>query len=67
MPLHLSKCSTRNAKKMYDEYTQYFSSYERKHMPPFVVLNIYITLNNLFRHKVPKNKQLLKSRMSDHH
>ena len=39
MPLHLSKCSTWNAKKIY-EYTQYFSSYERKLMPPFVVLNI---------------------------
>ena len=39
MPLHLSKCSIWNAKKIY-EYTQYFSSYERKLMPPFVVLNI---------------------------
>ena len=37
--LHLAKCSTCNAKKIH-ECTQYFSSYERKHMPPFVVLNI---------------------------
>ena len=24
--------------KIFHEYTQYFSSYDRKHMPPFVIL-----------------------------
>ena len=38
-----------------------------KHMPPFVVLNIPIKMNNLIGHKATNNEQLLKSRMSDHH
>ena len=48
------------------EYTQYFSSYERKHMPPFVVLK-HIKLSNLIRYKATNNKQLFRSRMCDHH
>ena len=43
-----------------------FSSYERKHMPPFVVLK-HKKLSNLIRHKATNNEQLFKSRMSDYH
>ena len=37
--------------------TQYFSSYERKHMPPFVVLK-HIKLSNLIKHKTTNKEQL---------
>ena len=53
-------------RKKIHEFTQYFSSYERKHMPPFVVLK-HIKLSNLITHKATYNEQLFKSRMSDHH
>ena len=43
------------------EYTQYFSSYERKQIPLFVVLK-HIKLSNLIKQKSTTNKE---SRMSD--
>ena len=42
--------------KIFYEYTQYFSSYERKQMPLFVVLK-HIKLSNLIKQKSATNKE----------
>ena len=56
-----SVLSTYNNANFFYEYTQYFSSYERKQIPLFVVLK-HIKLSNLIKQKSTTNKE---SRMSD--